>query len=111
MKHFQRTARLCISTAVGLRAEHVMTTNVDFPEILKRGRPLQLGFIPDGDCAPLVVARESGLFDKYELDVELQRRTRWANIRDGIIEGDLDAAHAPVSLPFITNLGIDSDQC
>jgi len=74
-------------------------------------RPLRIGFIPESDCAPVVVARESGLFEKYELQVELQRETRWANIRDRIVQGELDAAHAPVSLPFVTNLGIDSDQC
>jgi ABC-type nitrate/sulfonate/bicarbonate transport system substrate-binding protein len=78
---------------------------------VEKGEPLQIGFIPDGDCAPLIAALESGLFEKYELHVELQRRTRWANIRDGIIEGDLDAAHAPASLPFVVNLGIDSDRC
>lgn len=81
------------------------------PPMTEPNRPLQIGFVPDGDCAPLVVARESGLFEKYELDVQLQRETRWANIRDKIIEGELDAAHAPATLPFITNLGIESDRC
>jgi two-component system, oxyanion-binding sensor len=75
------------------------------------GGPLQIGFVPDGDCAPVVVAQESGLFAKYELSVELQRETRWATLRDKIIYGELDAAHAPASLPFITNLGLESDQC
>ncbi|HEX3625113.1 MAG TPA: ABC transporter substrate-binding protein, partial [Verrucomicrobiae bacterium] len=44
-----------------------------FPNIVEKGEPLQIGFIPDGDCAPIAVARESGLFDKYELDVQLRR--------------------------------------
>jgi ABC-type nitrate/sulfonate/bicarbonate transport system substrate-binding protein len=82
-----------------------------FPEILEKSRPLEVGFIPDSDCAPIVVARESGLFDKYELRVHLKRETRWACLRDKMIYGELDAAHAPATLPFITNLGIDSDQC
>lgn len=82
-----------------------------FPNIVEKGEPLQIGFIPDGDCAPIAVARESGLFDKYELNVQLRRETRLSNIRDRIIEGELDAAHAPATLPFITNLGIDSDRC
>jgi len=82
-----------------------------FPEIVEKAEPLQIGFIPDGDCAPIAVARESGLFDKYELNVHLQRETRLANIRDKMIEGELDAVHAPATLPFITNLGIDSDRC
>ncbi len=82
-----------------------------FPQIVKRSAPLQVGFIPVGDCAPLVFAHESGLFQKYELEVELRRESRWGNIRDKIIYGELDAAQAPATLPFITNLGLDSDQC
>jgi ABC-type nitrate/sulfonate/bicarbonate transport system substrate-binding protein len=81
------------------------------PEIREQSRPLQVGFIPDADCAPLVAAYESGLFDKYELRVQLRRETRWANVRDKIIYGELDAAHAPATLPFITNLAIESDHC
>jgi ABC-type nitrate/sulfonate/bicarbonate transport system substrate-binding protein len=86
-------------------------SKMDFPAIVEKGEPLQIGFIPDGDCAPLAVARESGLFEKYELNVQLRRETRLSNIRDRIIEGELDAVHAPATLPFITNLGIDSDHC
>lgn len=86
-------------------------SNMGFPTILEKGEPLQIGFIPDGDCAPLAVAREAGLFEKYELDVQLRRESRLSNIRDRMIEGELDAVHAPATLPFITNLGIDSDRC
>jgi two-component system, oxyanion-binding sensor len=86
-------------------------SKIDFPTVVEKGEPLQIGFIPDGDCAPIAVARESGLFDKYELDVQLRRETRLSNIRDRMIEGELDAVHAPATLPFITNLGIDSDHC
>jgi len=78
----------------------------------KGGGPLlQIGFIADADCAPIVFAYESGLFEKYELQVELHRETRWASIRDKVIHGDLDCAHAPATLPFITNIGLDSDEC
>ncbi|HWD91274.1 MAG TPA: CmpA/NrtA family ABC transporter substrate-binding protein [Verrucomicrobiae bacterium] len=86
-------------------------SRMGFPNITERSEPLQIGFIPDGDCAPIAVARESGLFDKYELDVQLRRETRLSNIRDRVVEGDLDAVHAPATLPFIMNLGIDSDPC
>jgi ABC-type nitrate/sulfonate/bicarbonate transport system substrate-binding protein len=77
----------------------------------RRKEPLRIGFLPVSDCAPLVYAAEGGLFEKYELDVELQRQTRWAEIRDKVINGDLDAAHAPATLPFMANLGIESDPC
>jgi ABC-type nitrate/sulfonate/bicarbonate transport system substrate-binding protein len=79
--------------------------------VLKRKDPLRIAFLPASDCAPLVYAHERGLFAKYDLDVELRRETSWANIRDKVIEGELDAAHAPVTLPFLTNVGVESEPC
>lgn len=80
-------------------------------KILRRKEPLRVGFLAVSDCAPLVYAYEAGLFAKYGLEVELQRETSWANVRDKVIFGELDAAHAPATLPFLANLGIDSDPC
>jgi ABC-type nitrate/sulfonate/bicarbonate transport system substrate-binding protein len=70
-----------------------------------------VGFLPVSDCAPLVYACEAGLFEKYELEVQLRRETNWAGIRDKVIYGELDAAHAPATLPFLANLGLESDPC
>src|SRR5579864_555857 len=81
------------------------------PQVLKRRDPLRLGFLPVSDCAPLVYAHEAGLFEKYDVEVQLQRETSWANVRDKVIQGELDAAHAPATLPFLANLGIESDPC
>jgi ABC-type nitrate/sulfonate/bicarbonate transport system substrate-binding protein len=72
---------------------------------------LRVGFMPGSACAPLVYAKEYGLFAKYGLDVELSREASWAHIRDKVINGDLDAAQAPATLPFLANLGLDSDPC
>jgi ABC-type nitrate/sulfonate/bicarbonate transport system substrate-binding protein len=72
---------------------------------------LRIGFLPVSDCAPVVYAYEAGLFSKYELEVELRRELSWADVRDKVINGDLDAAHAPATLPFLANLGVESDQC
>jgi ABC-type nitrate/sulfonate/bicarbonate transport system substrate-binding protein len=80
-------------------------------QILKKREPLRIGFLPVSDCAPLAYAWEAGLFPKYELDVELRRETSWANLRDKIVEGELDAAHAPATLPFLANIGVESDPC
>jgi ABC-type nitrate/sulfonate/bicarbonate transport system substrate-binding protein len=79
--------------------------------ILRRVEPLRVGFLPVSDCAPLVYAQESGLFANYGLDVELSRETGWAALRDKVIVGELDAAHAPAMLPFLANLGVESDPC
>jgi ABC-type nitrate/sulfonate/bicarbonate transport system substrate-binding protein len=80
-------------------------------QILRRREPLRVGILAVSDCAPLVYAYEAGLFEKYGLEVQLQRETSWANVRDKVIYGELDAAHAPATLPFLANLGIESDPC
>ena len=72
---------------------------------------MRIGYLAVSDCAPLVYASEAGLFEKYGLEVHLQRETSWANVRDKVIYGELDAAHAPATLPFLANLGIESDPC
>ena len=40
------------------------------PTILKKRNPLRVGFLPENDCAPIIVAQELGLFDKHGLAVE-----------------------------------------
>lgn len=73
----------------------------------KAGR-LRVGFVPLCDCAPLVVAQEQGFFTRYGLDVELVREVGWATVRDKIVHGQLDAAHALAAMPFAATMGIGS---
>lgn len=75
------------------------------------GHALKLGFVPLADCAPLVMAQELGLFGKYGLRVVLSRELGWASIRDKIIYGELDAAHALAAMPFAATLGLGSSRC
>jgi ABC-type nitrate/sulfonate/bicarbonate transport system substrate-binding protein len=72
---------------------------------------LRLGFVPLTDCAPLVMAHELGLFRKYGLRVTLSRELGWATIRDKVIHGELDAAHAIASMPVAATLGLGSIVC
>jgi len=81
------------------------------PNGSRQSKPLRIGFLPVSDCAPLVYAQESGLFSRYALAVELCRETRWADVRDKVIHGAFEAGHAPAPIPFLANLGIDSDHC
>jgi ABC-type nitrate/sulfonate/bicarbonate transport system substrate-binding protein len=80
-------------------------------QLLRRQEPVRVGFLAVSDCAPLVYAQEAGLFEKYDLEVQLQRQASWPSLRDKVIHGELDAAHAPATLPFLANLGLDSDPC
>jgi len=71
------------------------------------GEPgIRLGFVPLTDAAPLVVAREFGLFTRHGLRVTLSRELGWASVRDKLVHGELDAAHAPCALPFALRLGM-----
>lgn len=72
---------------------------------------MKVGFVPLVDCAPLAVACELGLFEKYGLDVELSRELGWASIRDKIIYGELDAAQAVAGMVFASAWGLGSIPC
>ncbi len=76
----------------------------------KAPRPLRLGFVPLCDCAPLVMAQELGLFNRHGLRVQLSREVGWATVRDKIIYGELDAAHALAPMVFAASLGLGSAQ-
>src|SRR4051794_19870741 len=69
-------------------------------------QPLRLGFVPLCDSAPFIMAKELGLFESYGLKVELSREAGWATIRDKILFGELDAAHALAPMVFAAGLGL-----
>lgn len=69
-------------------------------------RPIRIGFVALTDCAPLVMARELGLFEKHGLTVELSREIGWATIREKVVYGELDAAHAPAGMVFAVAAGL-----
>ena len=71
-------------------------------------RPLRIGFVPLCDAAPIIMAKELGLFDKYGLRVELTREPGWATIRDKLVYRELDAAHACAPMTLSTTLGLGS---
>lgn len=52
------------------------------------------------------MAKELGLFEAHGLHVEVRREVGWATVRDKIIHGELDAAHAPAGTVFAATLGL-----
>ena len=78
---------------------------------VSRPRPLRVGFLPLTDAAPFAVATELGLFEKRGLRVELSREIGWATIREKILYGELDAAHAPAPMLWAMQLGLDCAPC
>lgn len=56
------------------------------------------------------MAQELGLFEKHGVRVHLSREVGWATVRDKIIYGELDAAHALAPMVFAASLGLGSVQ-
>ncbi len=72
---------------------------------------LHVGFMRLTDAAPLAIARELGFFEAFGLDVELIREVSWANIRDKVTVGALDAAQMLAPMPLVTSLGMGGLRC
>lgn len=67
---------------------------------------LDLGFMALSDCASLVVAATQGFAQPYGLTLNLKRQPSWANLRDKLVSGELDAAHSLYGLIYAVHLGI-----
>jgi nitrate/nitrite transport system ATP-binding protein len=68
---------------------------------------LDIGFVPLTDCAPLVVAKEMGFFQKHGLEeVTLSREPSWKAIAEGVSSKRLDAAQMVAGMPLALTLGM-----
>lgn len=67
---------------------------------------LNVGFIPLTDCAPLAVAAACGFDRKHGIELALSREPSWAAVRDKLLTGQLDAAHALYGLVYGVQMGI-----
>jgi nitrate/nitrite transport system substrate-binding protein len=79
----------------------------DAPEVTSA----RLGFIPLTDSAPLIIAKEKGLFAKYGMkDVEVLKQTSWPVVRDnletGSAGGGIDGAHILSPMPYFMTMGM-----
>ncbi|MBF2050610.1 MAG: CmpA/NrtA family ABC transporter substrate-binding protein [Leptolyngbya sp. IPPAS B-1204] len=78
----------------------------DTPEVTTA----KLGFIALTDSAPLIIAKEKGLFAKYGMpDVEVVKQASWAVTRDnlelGSGGGGIDGAHILTPMPYLMAAG------
>ena len=76
------------------------------PEITKA----VLGYIALTDAAPLIVAKEKGLFDKYGMkDVVIAKQASWGATRDNLVLGSeangIDGAHILTPMPYLITAG------
>lgn len=67
---------------------------------------INLGFMALTDAASLIVAATQGFAQPFGLTLNLCRQHSWAGLRDKLIDGELDAAHALYGLIYAVHLGI-----
>jgi nitrate/nitrite transport system substrate-binding protein len=70
------------------------------------GDIIRIGFIPLTDCASVVMADKLGLYKKHGLNVEVTKEASWANVRDKLLTGELNAAHCLFGMPFSVYSGV-----
>jgi nitrate/nitrite transport system substrate-binding protein len=71
---------------------------------------VRLGFVALSDVAPLAAARMLDLGRRHGLTLELCRQPSWAAVRDKLLSGEIDAAHALYGLVCGVHLGIGGPQ-
>jgi nitrate/nitrite transport system substrate-binding protein len=69
-----------------------------------------LGYIALTDAAPLIIAKEKGLFAKYGMpDVEVVKEASWGATRDNLVLGasanGIDGAHILTPMPYLISAG------
>lgn len=88
-------ATTCIASTTIIHAEQL---DVEKDE-------LKFGFIKLTDCAPIVIAKEKGYFEKEGLQVEVIAQPNWKQLLDNVITGELDGAHMLSGQPIAATIG------
>ena len=68
-------------------------------------KEVKVGFIPLTDCASVVMASVMGFDKKYGVTIVPSKEASWAGVRDKMISGELDFAHALYGLVYGVHLG------
>jgi nitrate/nitrite transport system substrate-binding protein len=104
--------RALAATAALLAAARAATPRGAFaqgsttPEV----RKALLGYIALTDSAPLIVAKEKGLFAKHGMpDAEVSKQASWGATRDNLVlgggSGGIDGAHILTPMPYLMHTG------
>ncbi len=86
------------------------TSQTASPSVSPEVKGATLGFIALTDAAPLIIAKEKGLFAKHGMpDVKVVKQTSWAVTRDnlelGSDRGGIDGAHILSPMPLLLTAG------
>ena len=67
---------------------------------------VRIGFIPLTDCASVVMASVLGFDKKYGVKIIPTKEASWAGVRDKLVNGELDMAHALYGMIYGVHLGV-----
>lgn len=90
------------ATAPETGAAPVGSIPSDAPEVTD----LKFGIIALTDCSPIVIAHEKGLFRKYGINSTVAKQASWAVVRDALSNGDIQATHMLLGMPFASTMGL-----
>ena len=101
MDHIVATGEALMPIIADTTCEHYVP-GPDAPE----KRTLKVGFMPLTDCASVVMAAVKGFDEKHGIKIIPTRESSWASVRDKLLSGELDAAHALYGMVYGVQLGI-----
>ena len=96
----QAAAVGAVGISPALRAA-VYAQGSDAPE----KKEVKIGFIPLTDCASVVMASVLGIDKKYGVTIIPTKEASWAGVRDKLVSGELDFAHALYGLVYGVHAG------
>jgi nitrate/nitrite transport system substrate-binding protein len=104
------SASLAGTTALMAAAQSAFPAGVFADTAGPETTKLVLGFIALTDAAPLIVAKEKNLFDKFGLtEVTVAKQASWGATRDNLVLGSdsngIDGAHILSPMPYLISTG------
>jgi bicarbonate transport system substrate-binding protein len=103
-------------TATSSQSSPVATPVADIkPEMMPEVKTVKLGYLPIVEAAPIIVAKEKGLFAKYGLpDAKIDKQANWGAARDnvkiGSAGGGIDGGQWQMPMPYLISEGIITDK-
>lgn len=70
------------------------------------GVPVECGYLPLVDSAPLIIAKELGFAGDEGVNLSLVRQPSWSALRDMLALGHLDVAHMLSPMPVAMSMGL-----
>ncbi len=73
-------------------------------------KDLKVGFIPITCATPIIMAEPMGFYKKHGLNVQVNKASGWAMIRDLAINRETDATHMLTPMPLAFTMGAGSQE-